>query len=186
MSKNTSSQKGHSTSNISIVDGKLILSLPNAEMPVVWQMDLEQAQSSAFTVQEDKKKKVFTLVSKTQDNAADEIASFEEKQDAVDALMETSSVLQNAHGQIKPGMRGDKVSAPANSNHDNEKSDKVGAFLALALIIVLGLIWMMSASQSVQLSGNDMGSLTSSSQTPASARESSGVPVSADDFLNNR
>ena len=179
MSKNTSS-------NVNIVDGKLILSLPDAQMPVVWQMDLEQAQSSAFTVQENKKEKNFTLVLKTQDGTVDTIAAFDDKESAVDTLMETSSVLQNAHGQIKGTVAANSNAVSVSSGSDN-KSDKMGALLALALIFVLGLIWMISASSGVgtgQPGATTAASLSSASDV--SARESSGVPVSADDFLSNR
>ena len=177
MSKSTS-QKA------TIVDGKLILSLPDAQMPVVWQMDLDKAQSASFTVQEDKKKKTFALVSKTSDNDADEIAIFEDKQDAVDALMETSNTLQSAHGQIKPdGVPTTKMAA--NKSVKPDTSDKLGAFLALVLVLVLVLIWMVSASGRITPIDGDI-SVTGTTTSPANARDSAGVPVSADDFLSNR
>ena len=172
------------SSNITIVDGKLILSLPDAQMPVVWQMDLGKAQSSVFTIQEDKKKKNFTLVLKNSDDQISEIASFESKQDAVDILMETSSVIQSAHGQIKPNAANNNGQA-APTPKGSKKNDKTSAALALALIFILGLIWTVSASRKLDPSAR---TTTASSTSPSdvNARESSGVPVSADDFLNNR
>lgn len=175
------------SSNVKIVDGKLILSLPNAQMPVVWQMDLENAQSSSFTVVEDKKAKNFTLILKGQDGTVDEIAPFDDKQSAVDVLMETSSVLQNAHGQIRPGSTS---GGNTSNNNDDKDSDKLGAGLAIALAIVLILIWvMMSSVPNRSLDGASSSTNTSGSATNNSGsdpRQSSGVPVSADDFLNNR
>ena len=170
-------------SNASIVDGKLILSLPNAQMPVVWQMDLNAAKSASFTVKEDKKKKVFNLVLKKDDGSTDEIAPFEDKQSAVDVLMETSSVLQSGQGK-------DKADTPANNNATNgnngstSKNDKLGAFLAFALIVILFSVWMISASSRLDITDGE--SVSSSYGAAANPRESSGVPVSADDFLNNR
>ena len=38
-----------------VVEGKLILSCPGAEIPVVWQMDLNEAKACAFEVQCDEK-----------------------------------------------------------------------------------------------------------------------------------
>ncbi|PCI96477.1 MAG: hypothetical protein COB14_09995 [Alphaproteobacteria bacterium] len=176
MTKKSAATTKHPSSNITIVDGKLILSLPDAQMPVVWQMDLGKAQSSVFTIQEDKKQKNFTLILKNSDDTTNEIASFKNKQDAVDILMETSSVIQNAHGQIKP--------SAANNNNGQGKNDRTSAILALALIFVLGLIWTISASGKLDPSAR--ATTSSTSPSGANARDSSGVPVSADDFLSNR
>tara|TARA_R110002072_G_scaffold133593_3_gene274130 strand:+ start:458 stop:1000 length:543 start_codon:yes stop_codon:yes gene_type:complete len=176
---------GSLNSNVSIVDGKLILSLPEADMPVVWQMDLQAAQSSAFTVDEDKKKKLFNLILKNHDGAVQEIAAFKEKKDAVDILMKTSSALQNAHGLIK-----DQPQAANNQQYQNRvthidtKNDKMGAILAVCLILLLLGIWMIGASG--KLSENGTISTANTQASSSNPRETSGVAVSADDFLNNR
>lgn len=183
--KSAATKQQHASSNITIVDGKLILSLPDAQMPVVWQMDLEKAQSSVFTIQEDKKAKNFTLILKNSDGTTNEIASFESKQDAVDILMETSSVIQNAHGQIRPNAANNNGQAQTQNNAG--RNNKTSAALALALILVLGLIWSVSASRKLDPSARSTTASTSSNfPSSTNARESSGVPVSADDFLSNR
>ncbi len=171
------------TSNVKIVDGKLILSLPEAQTPVVWQMDLEKAQSASFTVVENKKEKNFALVFKAEDGNADNIAPFDEKQSAVDILMETSNVLQNAHGKIKPASN--SHSAAANDN----KTDKLGAILAVALVIVLISIWTLSATGPGRIGQGGVNPSTASASSygeNASPAQTTGVPVSADDFLSNR
>lgn len=186
MKKNTAKKEDVMASSVKIVDGKLILSLPTAQTPVVWQMDLENAQSAAFTIQEDKKNKNFTLVLKAQDGSIDEIAPFDDKESAVEILMETSNVLQNAHGQIKSGSTtaSNTNVAPSQSQNNTEGgSDKLGAFLAFALVAVLILIWTMSSSTPSKISDAVGTSATAGSVEP---RQSSGVPVSADDFLSNR
>ena len=186
MTKKAAATTKQTSSDITIVDGKLILSLPDAQMPVVWQMDLEKAQSSVFTIQENKKDKDFTLVLKNSDGTTNEIASFENKQDAVDVLMETSSVIQNAHGEIKPGAANNNT-GQASAQKSTGKNDKASAALALALILVLGLIWTMSASRKLDPAARTTTAVASSnSPSSTNARESSGVPVSADDFLSNR
>ncbi len=179
--KKKSPPNTNDTSNTAIVDGKLILSLPNAQMPVLWQMDLEKAQSSTFTIQEDKKNKKFTLILKEQDESINEIADFDDKQTATDVLMETSHVLQNAHGQIKPATASTNNSKkqPAEKKENN---DKAGAIIALLLIIALTLVWIVSSSGNIKRTESTSVSTLSGS----TARESSGVPVSADDFLSNR
>lgn len=186
MKKNTAKKEDVMASSIKIVDGKLILSLPTAQTPVVWQMDLENAQSAAFTIQEDKKKKNFTLVLKTQDGNIDEIAPFDDKESAVEILMETSNVLQNAHGQIKSGSPASNANvAPSESqNKSAGGSDKLGAFLAFALVVVLLVIWTVSSSVPEKIT--TAGGTNSASGISADPRQSSGVPVSADDFLSNR
>ena len=45
--KNISNKNGASAN---VVDGKLILSFPHAQTPVLWQMDLAQAKASAIEV----------------------------------------------------------------------------------------------------------------------------------------
>ncbi len=177
------------TSSVKIVDGKLILSLPTAQTPVVWQMDIEKAQSAAFTVQENKKAKNFALILKTQDGTLDEIAPFDDKESAVEILMQTSAALQNGHGQINRPLIKSSPDKNATTQDSNKKSDKLGAMLAAALVFVLVLIWIMSAAGPGRIgeSGgvqNQSASLTA--ENLGNARESAGVPVSADDFLNNR
>lgn len=170
------------TSNVQIVDGKLILSLPEAQTPVVWQIDLEKAQSASFTVKENKKDKNFDLLFKASDGSTDSIAPFDEKQAAVDILMETSSVLQNAHGQIKPA-------ANSNTSASKEgKSDKLGAILAVSLVIVLIIIWSFSALGPGRIGQGGFNPAASPASTADASdpRQSSGVAVSADEFLNNR
>ncbi len=170
-------------SNINIVDSKLILSLPNAQMPVVWQMDLKNAQSTAFTVKENKKDKNFSLVSKSENDNSNEIAIFDDKQSAVDTLMELSNTLQNAHGKINPINTANNNTAPIRRN--NSRDNKIGAGLAAALVLALILIWVMSSSRSVNLEDRSVGS-SASNTSNSSTQNSSGVAVSADEFLSNR
>ncbi len=186
MNNNAAEKKDNLVSEVKIVDGKLILSLPNAQMPVVWQMDIEKAQSAAFTVKEDKKKKIFSFVVKKEDGEVDEIAVFDTKEGAVEVLMETSSALQNAHGKIKSGVvanSNDVLSSGGSSTSKDEGSDKLGAFLAVSLVIVLIVIWSISSSVPQKVSGVSAASTESGN---IDARQSSGVPVSADDFLSKR
>lgn len=169
---------------VSVSAGKLILSLPEAESPVVWQMALDTAQASAFTISEDKKKKIFSLVSKDQDGKESAIADFKKKEDAVGVLMQTSEVLQNGGDAANAN---DPVSK-ASSGHGekNDKSDKYGALIAFLLIVALFGVWMISASMNPEdvTYANSLGGIQSEGGVPA--RDSSGVPVSVDDFLSNQ
>lgn len=171
-------------SSVKIVGGKLILSLPDAMEPVVWQMDLEQAQSAALTVKENKKAKSFSLVLKVQGGKTEEIAPFADKQSAMDVLMETSEVLQNAQENIHKHA---PAAVAQTSASKGEKGDKLGAFLAAALVIVLIFSWVMlsSAPEKLANAGRSQNNYAGASAT-GNPRDSAGVPVSADDFLSNR
>ncbi len=163
--------------SITIIGNKLIVSLPNAQMPVVWQMDLEQAQSASFTIKEDKKAKSFVLISKIENDKADEIASFSDKQDSVAVLMEISSALQNIPVQTNVA---DNNPESLTAQKSNAKDNKIGAVLSLSLVAILIIIWIFSASNNLNtVEYNDR-----ASNAPSSG--SSGVAISADDFLSNR
>jgi hypothetical protein len=168
------------TSSVKIVDGKLILSLPNAKDPVVWQMDLAHAHAAAFTVKEDKKEKTFNLVFKIQGEESENIAPFDNKQSAVDILMETSEVLQSAHGKIQCS------SSVKPAPTQDKKGDKLGAVLAIILIILLFLTWIFFSSASYKFAGNGSVSSRNYGTATGDPRQTSGVAVSADDFLSNR
>lgn len=176
-------------SSASVVDGKLILSLPDAYTPVVWQMDLEHARSSALEVREDSKSSRFIMCLKTQNNETTDIASYEDRSSAVQALMATSRALENAHGSIRPQTLNpashNTSSTATYSNNafsaaDNQnKSGKTGAFLAAAMLAILVIAWTFSLSRPI-----DSAYKSRSSSSEVSGE--SGVPMAADDFLSKR
>ncbi|MCB1681146.1 MAG: hypothetical protein H6858_06850 [Rhodospirillales bacterium] len=178
-------------SSASIVDGKLILSLPDAYTPVVWQMDLEQAKSSALQVKEDVKNNRFNLCLKTLKGEVEDIASYEDRASAIQALMATSNALENAHGKIRPQAiraANHNNSQPAISNASPARfssgeahhGGKAGAVLAVVMILLLVMAWSFSIPRSTD-------SILSRKATSSSASsEETGVPVSADDFLSRR
>jgi hypothetical protein len=198
------SQETTRNANAVVVDGKLILSFPEAITPIVWQIDLQDAKSSSFEVVEDKDG--FALTTKKQGaQKKDVIAPFAQKQDAVNALMATSYALQGAHGKIS----GLSVASSDNSASNAAKhaaaqslphgyapliiEKSKGGFgkwliVIIALILIVMMFSMMSAMQPRVPGSVDnaagFGNRTAAGGTPAS--ESSGVPVSADDFLRSR
>lgn len=185
------------SSSASVVDGKLILSLPDADIPVVWQMDLEQAKSSALEVREDKERGLYALVLKTQKGEAVEIAAYSSKETAVGGLMAVSRALESGHGKIRPSI------TPQNSNHigttpyaiagnaghiaanaqQTQSSGKGGALLAIALIAALVLVWIISIPTG---KNSFMKPSLSNASGSSGATPEAGVPVSADDFLNRK
>lgn len=162
-----------------VIDGKLILSLPGAVNPVLWQMDLNDAKASALEIQDDEKGVLQHLRLKTPRGEVMTVASFDTNEDALHALMLVSKALEKAHGQIKPAAaatdQGLQV-APSGKKGNNI----VGAGLAVLFLIILIGVWNMMAAgpQTYQTSMQTSGT--------ASAEQSVGVPVSADDFLRGQ
>jgi hypothetical protein len=167
-----------------VVDGKLILSLPGAETPVVWQMDLDQAKSSALEVLNKGETSILSL--KTLSGKITEIASFKERDEAVSALMDASKALENAHGHIRAAS---DLPAASNGNAQYAVPKKKSAakkwIIGILVLIALWFIFpiIITALQPQLL--NAPGSGIANTSTPANndARQSQGVPVSADDFL---
>ncbi|MAH04248.1 MAG: hypothetical protein CL561_01665 [Alphaproteobacteria bacterium] len=183
--------------NASVVDGKLILSFPEALTPIVWQMDLNDAKSSAFEVVEDGKN--FALITKKQGAQKKEsIAPFSTRNEAVAALMATSSALKNGHGHIQPYSAQSAIQPAGQpvyhmpSSSETNKSNIGKWFIAILCLIIIGaLITIMSSMQPrIPTSVDNAGTRTpiSNPATPGTANpaSSAGVPVSADDFLRSR
>lgn len=180
-----------------VVDGKLILSFPEAITPIVWQIDLAEAKSSSFeVVQEDG---AYALVTKRQGaQKRDVIAPFTSREDAVTALMATSEALASGHGHNNIS---GAASAPIHTivSPAYAPMAPVGAkrggimkwiMAILILAVLLGLMTAMasmrprapgSVSNAAALGGS--ASAASGAQDPGG---SAGVPVSADDFLKSR
>ncbi len=187
----------NSGNSANVVDGKLILSFPMAVNPVIWQMDLNKAKSCALEVQEDKKKKQFLLQLKSNSQEAENIAAFEDKQSAVDAMMAASSALQNASGQINPAAVVQQVAptgtanvtsiptaqVPVNTKSSESGDNKKAALLAVFLIVILVIIWSVSIPRNAGplLSTNE---IVGAIESAGSGESSTGVAVSADEFLN--
>ncbi len=164
----------------SVVDGKLILSFLDAQTPVLWQMDLAHAKASALEVLEADKEEAYTLMLKTQKGEKVQVASFDTREHALEGLMAASDALKNAHGNIHIAANDDKTIAVAHVHRKKSAKGRwiTGIVAVFALIVLFGF-WA-SVSQRPP---------TSIQQTSATAgnqaAQSSGVPVSADDFLNS-
>jgi len=168
--------------NASVVDGKLILSFPNAKTPVVWQMDLAQAKASALEVS-DLKKDGFALVLKTPKGEVTQIAAFDEKEQSVDGLMAASKALESGGGQINPTASSvpyRAISKPVGSGFWKKFFIVIGVLVAIYIVLNILLVTMtLQPPSGIQNNAHEAAGAPPS-QTP------SGVPVSADDFLKRR
>ena len=178
---------GSYSSSAKIVDGTLILSLPDAAVPTVWRLELGETASSALEIREGKNGG-FILVLKTAEGTINEIAPFDRRAKAVNALMAASRALSHAHGQLRPASRNLPVPlpggyaeyAPANRPPARRASwlgRIVGILILLALVLVFINLGPRRAFDISSLQGTASENRASAPANPA------GVPVPADEFL---
>lgn len=176
---------GNYSASASVVDGTLILSLPDALAPVVWRLELTNAKASALEVREGDGG-IFRLMLKTPRGDVNDIAGFANRGRAVAALMAVSRAMEKSHGQIYPAANDTEPYNPAHlpvapkrSKSGTKKGGMFGLFAAIVVIVGLGMLLVnMQPPRFAPTSG--------SASTAAESPAPSGVPVSADDFLKNR
>lgn len=170
------------TPSAKVIDGILILSLPDAISPVVWQMELGQSKSSALEIRtSDDGKFILTLKTPRQDVL--DIAHYTSKDQAIKALLVTSQALEKAQGQLKAGVTQYQQSlypVPALSQHKSSNEflcilKKILKFSLITLsgIIVIALVLLFVGK--LLFGAPQEGRVTSES-----------APISADEFLENK
>ncbi len=166
-----------------VVDGKLVLSLPDAIAPIVWQMDLNKTKASALEVLHEEETNIFNLSLKTPSGESVHIAKFDERVKAVEGLMAASHALENAHGQIRNAEEGQTIYTPAKPA--KEKSGLMAIILkifgVLFILLALFLLWGVFSMYTIDYDGT---TTTQTSSTQANEPLPSNVPVSAEDYLS--
>lgn len=155
-----------------VVDGNLIISLPEAKNPVVWRMALGEARAAAIEVVARKNEHV--LILKTAKGETTDIAPFDTREDATEALMAISHAMENAGGNIKP-------SAAATTGATTAIAKDGAAWkwlLPLALILAALFFFSRTASMTTTQSFDSVSAPTTSGASDV------GVPLSADSFLS--
>ena len=178
--KISSSEKLVSTAKV--VDGILILSLPDAMSPVVWQMELGQSKSSALEVR-NSADGFFVLALKTPRQDILEIAIYQQKEQAIKALLATSQAMEKAQGQLKniaslSGHYPLPVVTQGDSFGVKKLFKSILSILVIGITIVVGLLlvgFIIFVLSNFVLGGS----------TPNSAVTTNN-PVSAEDFFENR
>lgn len=183
---------GNYSASANVVDGTLIISLPDAINPVVWRLDLGQARASAMEIRT-RENNAFTLTLKTPRNDVNDIATFSSKARALGALMAISRALEQAHGQIRPAANDappmpsgiNTLPVPVRTVSTKKKPAKGKGILAglvavVLIFILLGALVNIAPMPSSTMRNASPAAGESSGQTPT------GVPMSADDFLKNR
>lgn len=165
-------------SSAKVVDGSLILTLPDALNPVVWRMELGSVKTSALEVRTQDNGN-FALVLKTPKGEMHEIAPFDDKDKAVNALMRVSAAMQSAAGRMSSAVHVTQAGA-ANAAAPAAAADGSSSWKwIVALMCVAGVIILFSYLGS--LTGSRVASAPASS--PSSTQGQTGVPESADDVL---
>lgn len=169
-----------------VADDHLVLSLPNAVEPIIWRKSLEKIGSAIFEVKKAAGKEIFNLTLKKTKTSSEVIASFNDKEEAVVALNAASNAFHGRGAQniahsstITPATVSAQSQVQQNPNNNAQK----WILAAIAAAIVIGLyIYMMNIMPVPNVIGeNQTGASNQGPVTP----DSTGVPVSADDFLSS-
>jgi hypothetical protein len=162
-----------------ILDGILILTLPDALRPIVWQMELGQTKSSAMEVRE-QQDGTFVLTLKTARQDVFDIAPYATRDGAVRALIAVSKAMEGAHGHLRAGA--------ANTNFlpavipQTEPGRLKMTRIAVGLVLVLGLMFFLTRMDGAP----GPSGLNPAAGEAAASSDVTGEPLSADDYLNAR
>jgi len=170
--------KSNSKMTATVADDHLVLSFPNAVEPIVWRKSLDKIGSATFEVKQEAKKKNYNLTLKKTKTTSEIIASFETKEEAINALNGASDAL---HGRSKKSNSNQSPESGEGSSNEAKK----WIFALLAAAVVVGLYYYMTTlipAIPQEIGGGNTQAATS--QGPVTP-DATGVPVSADDFLNS-
>ena len=159
-----------------IVDGILVISLPDAINPIVWQMELGQSKASALEVRAGADgTHILTLKTPRQD--VQDIAAFTNRDQAVKALMTVSSALENGNGQTA---KSSSCCGTTGAGH-TWSGKRLLRNLVLGFFTVIGFLTFLSFALGFVFGGPRNAAKMSDNQTT-----SENNPVSADEFLEGR
>lgn len=185
--------KGGYGSTADVVDGKLVLSFTDAIRPVLWQMDLTSVKTSALEMVDGPEAGQFGLVLRAPKGEVQDIALFSTRDAALEALVTVRNALSRAHGQIRPVLpapdgTGNVAPVGGYAPGWQGKADAhqtamkwIGGLAGLVILaILLNMLWSLSPRPPSSIATV---AASSSDQGFKSPQETTGEPVSADDFL---
>lgn len=171
-----------SSASAEVVKDHLVLSLPHALEPIVWRMALDKIGTAAFEVKQKAKTTHYILVLKPKSGAVEIIAPFETKEGAVEALISASTALQQGESVPSQKNKRDPQSKIDKTETRNKSKSQNWAIAVLGAIIVLGLFYYLTTLIPTEISPSSINN--SASNIVNTPQDTTGVPVSADDFLN--
>ena len=166
-----------------VVDGSLVLSLPDAVMPVVMRLSLDDVKSATLGVEE--KEGYFYLVVRFSETEARDIAPYDRREGAVNALMTASSALEKGSSRS-----GSETNISGVLAHDSASKGTVwkwaGTFAVLILLVYV--IFNLNDNLPRVTGGPNVpaGASQTSANAPFTGQVQTGVPMSADNFLSSR
>lgn len=170
-------------SSAKVVDGNLIISLPDAVNPIVWRMELGSVKASAMEVKTNAADGTFMLSLKTPKGESHDIAPFDHKDLAVRALMRVSAALQNAEGRMNAAPAGTTIPFPERHIAASQKSSDGSPLkwliaLGGVLIVIALFSYLAMLTVPVTVQNDSVGTSITGEQNAES-----GVPQSADQML---
>lgn len=152
-----------------VIDGKMILSFPDAKTPILWQMELSNVKISALEIQTKNDESV--LVLKNPKGDAIEIATFLDHDKAVKNLIAIANEFGKSQGQIQT--HNEVVSV---DDYPPKGFGWIKKIMITLVVIFLGVVLIGIFGSSSQKAPVNM----------APAAPQSGQPMSADDFLKGK
>jgi len=166
---------GHHTASAHIKDGRLILSMPDAETPVVWLMDLNDATTSVLRLESDKQG--FFVLRKHGGKTAETIAVYRNRKPAVRALDKATKALDSARSLRHAGSGSSRLT-----------NIMLGILLVWFILFRLGNLDLYLLQLAIYPFIKDDIAAMQAAQTQTGAAapaqpDAVGVPLSADDAL---
>lgn len=164
-------------------NGNLILSLPNASKPTIWQMNIADVSRAAFEIDNPKNKKSTVLIMKDAQGQTEEIAAFEDKEKAMETL---DIILKTLDSGTKS--RKTKCTSGLSYNSGSYFKDflRFFSFIILTLVFMYVLLLLLTKILNIFVPLPTAYEAPTASAPQQQSQPESGVPLSADDFLNQR
>ena len=161
-----------------MTDNRLILSLPDAITPVVWVMDINDAGSFVIKVERDANDLYILQKVSINDKKTEDVAYYKDKKSAIRAL---TTFTRMANGNNKSSNSG-------GFGHAIWSILKTLLYIALGLILIVAIAYAALFTYTGLTTPSYDGAIVQQ-QTMQPTQETNtdavGVPMSADDFLNN-
>lgn len=170
--------KSIKSTSANIADGHLVLSLLDAQDPKVWRMALDKIGTATFELKSEKDSETTKLVLKPKKGTAEIIATFNTKNDAFNALTVASDALNYKQTATKEKLENPTTSAQTT----NTSSSKKWVLLLMGFVTVI-LLYVYMTSLIPQTTVGFEQNTTSSTQP--NNNSTTGVPLSADEFLGS-
>lgn len=168
------------TTTASIADGHLVLSLLDAQAPKIWRMDLNKIGTATFELKSEKDSETTKLILKPKKGTAEIIAAFDTKDAAFDALTIASDALNYKQVSIK--QRSEKDITSKQMSDTSQSSSKKWILLLIGFVtIILLYVYMTTLIPQTTIGFEQTPDINSQS----SGNSTTGVPLSADEFLGS-